>query len=175
MKQRRLIMRASILFVIAAALGYTFYSNFFADHSVAKAGNDSVNFVLHDLEGERLELDELKGKGVFLNFWGTYCRPCEKEMPVMENLYQEYKEKGVEIVAVNVSEPELTVERFVSRYKLSFPVAIDKGMKVSDAYGINPLPTTILIDEQGTIVHVHQGGMTDKMVREFMEKIVPAS
>ncbi|WP_100407145.1 thiol-disulfide oxidoreductase ResA [Bacillus solitudinis] len=175
MKQKRLFMRTTILAIIAVALGYTFYSNFIADHSVAQAGNDSVNFVLKDLEGERIELNDLQGKGVFLNFWGTYCPPCEKEMPYMESLYSEYKEKGVEIVAVNVNEPELTVQRFVERYSLSFPVVIDKGMKVSDAYGISPLPTTILIDEQGTIVHVHKGGMTEQMVKDFMEKIIPGS
>ncbi|NEU31045.1 thiol-disulfide oxidoreductase ResA [bacterium LRH843] len=175
MRKRRLIMRTSILTVIALALAYTFYANFFADRSVAKAGNDAVNFVLNDLEGERIELKEFEGKGVFLNFWGTYCPPCEKEMPVMEELYPTYKEQGVEIVAVNVNEPALTVDRFVKRYDLTFPIAIDKGMNVSDAYGISPLPTTVLIDEHGTIVHVHTGGMTEKMVQDFMERIKPGT
>lgn len=175
MKQKRLIMRTSILTVIALALAYTFYSNFVADRSVAKAGDKSVNFVLNDLDGERIELEGLQGKGVFVNFWGTYCPPCEKEMPIMEDLYAEYKDQGVEIVAVNVNEPELTVERFVDRYGLSFPVVIDKGMNVSDAYGISPLPTTVLIDEHGTIVHVHTGGMTEPMIRDFMERIKPGT
>ncbi|MFC0559810.1 thiol-disulfide oxidoreductase ResA [Halalkalibacter alkalisediminis] len=175
MKQKRLIMRSSILAVIAIALAYTFYSNFIADRSVAKAGEASVNFVLNDLKGERIELEGLKGKGVFLNFWGTYCPPCVKEMPIMEELYTEYKEKGVEIIAVNAAEPGLTVERFAERYGLTFPIAIDKGRDVIDAYGISPLPTTILIDEHGTIVRVHQGGMTEQMVRDFMEEIKPGT
>ncbi|ARK30242.1 thiol-disulfide oxidoreductase ResA [Halalkalibacter krulwichiae] len=175
MKQKRLIMRSSILAIIAIALAYTFYSNFIADRSVAKAGELSVNFVLNDLEGQRIELEDLKGKGVFLNFWGTYCPPCVKEMPIMEDLYNEYQEKGVEIIAVNAAEPSLTVERFVDRHGLTFPIAIDKGRDVIDAYGISPLPTTILIDEHGTIVRVHQGGMTDQMVRDFMEEIKPGT
>ncbi|MCM3762938.1 thiol-disulfide oxidoreductase ResA [Alkalihalobacillus oceani] len=175
MKRRRLVMRTSILAIIAIALAYTFYSNFFADRSVAKAGEGSVNFVLTDLNGERIELEDWKGKGVFLNFWGTYCPPCVKEMPVMEELYDEYRAQGVEILAVNAAEPELTVQRFVDRYSLTFPIAIDKGRNVIDAYGISPLPTTVLIDEHGTIVHVHQGGMTEEMVRDFMERIKPAT
>ncbi|GAE35863.1 thiol-disulfide oxidoreductase ResA [Halalkalibacter akibai] len=173
MKQKRLVMRSSILAVIAIALAYTFYSNFIADRSVAKAGDLSVNFVLHDLEGERIELEDLKGKGVFLNFWGTYCPPCVKEMPIMEELYAEYKHKGVEIIAVNAAEPGLTVQRFAERHGLTFPIAIDTKRNVIDAYGISPLPTTILINEHGTIVRVHQGGMTEQMVRNFMEEIKP--
>jgi len=168
-------MRTSILTIIGIALAYTFYSNFFADRSVAQAGNDSVNFVLNDLEGERIELENLKGKGVFLNFWGTYCPPCVEEMPIMQELYADYKEKGVEIIAVNAAEPSLTVERFAERYGLTFPIAIDKGRNVIDAYGISPLPTTILIDEHGEIVRVHQGGMTEEMVHDFMEEIKPGT
>ncbi|KHF38881.1 thiol-disulfide oxidoreductase ResA [Halalkalibacter okhensis] len=175
MKQKRLIMRSSILAIIALALAYTFYSNFMADRSVAKAGDLSVNFVLHDLEGERIELEEFKGKGVFLNFWGTYCPPCVKEMPIMEELYAEYKEKGVEIIAVNANEPKLTVERFANRHGLTFPIAIDNGLNVIEAYGIRPLPTTVLIDENGVIVRVFTGGMTEQMVRDFMEEIKPGT
>ncbi|BAB05296.1 thiol-disulfide oxidoreductase ResA [Halalkalibacterium halodurans] len=172
-KRKRFWMRLSILAVISVALGYTFYSNFFADRSLARAGEQAVNFVLEDLEGESIELRELEGKGVFLNFWGTYCPPCEREMPHMEKLYGEYKEQGVEIIAVNANEPELTVQRFVDRYGLSFPIVIDKGLNVIDAYGIRPLPTTILINEHGEIVKVHTGGMTEQMVEEFMELIKP--
>ncbi|WP_096201019.1 thiol-disulfide oxidoreductase ResA [Bacillus sp. FJAT-45350] len=175
MKQKRLIVRTSILAVIAIALGYTFYSNFFADRSTVRVGDEAVNFVLTDLNGERIELAELRGNGVFLNFWGTYCPPCEREMPYMENLYNVYKDKGVEIIAVNVDEPELTVRTFVDRYKLTFPIVIDKGRNVLDAYGVSPLPTTLLIDEYGEVQKVHIGGMTERQVEDFMELIVPKS
>ncbi|WP_332697337.1 thiol-disulfide oxidoreductase ResA [Halalkalibacter lacteus] len=175
MKQKRLIVRSSILVVIGIALAYTFYANFIADHSVAQAGDYSINFVLNDLEGERIELEGMKGKGVFLNFWGTYCPPCVKEMPIMEELYTEYKDQGVEIVAINANETELQVENFANRLGLTFPIAIDKGRNVIDAYGIKPLPTTILIDEHGVIVRVFSGGMTEQMVRDFMEEIKPGT
>ena len=175
MKQKRLIMRTGILLVIFLALGYTFYSNFFADTASVRAGDEAINFVLTDLDGNRIELAELRGQGVFLNFWGTYCPPCEREMPYMEELYHEYHPKGVKIIAVNVNEPDLTVRAFSNRHKLTFPIAIDKGMNVSDAYGINPLPTTMLINEHGEVVKVHIGGMTKEQVRAFMEEITPTS
>ncbi len=168
-------MRTSILAVIAIALAYTFYSNFIADHSVARAGNDAINFAVVDLEGERIELEDYKGKGVFLNFWGTYCPPCVEEMPVMEDLYREYKEQGVEIIAVNANETDVVVKQFANRLNLTFPIAIDKGRQIIDAYGIRPLPTTILIDEHGEIVKVHTGGMREAQVREFLEQIKPGT
>ncbi|WP_062046716.1 thiol-disulfide oxidoreductase ResA [Bacillus sp. JCM 19034] len=173
MKQKRLVMRTIVLVIIGAALAYTFYSQFFMDKSIAKVGDESINFALTDLNGERVELSDFEGKGVFLNFWGTFCPPCEKEMPIMEELYDEYKEKGVEIIAVNVNEPKLTVERFASRYNLTFPIVIDKGRSVTNAYGVHPLPTTILINEHGFVEQVFEGGMTESMVRDFMERIIP--
>ncbi|SDJ13130.1 AhpC/TSA family protein [Alteribacillus bidgolensis] len=84
-------------------------------------GDIEPNFQLETLEGETVELNDYRGQSVFLNFWGTYYPPCEEEMPYMENQYQEYKDKGVEILAVNVGESELAVERFVDRHPLSFP------------------------------------------------------
>ncbi len=149
LKKRRLIIRSCILALITVALGYTFYFSFSDDFSLAQTGDASINFVLENLEGERIELDELSGKGVFLNFWGTFCKECVEEMPIMDELYQEYKDKDVELIAINVDESELAVKRFIERLDVSFPVVIDKGLNVTKAYGINPLPTTVLIDKSG--------------------------
>ncbi len=166
-------MRSTLLLIMLIAIGYTFYYIYIADHSVAKAGNEAVNFVLEDLEGERIELAEYEGKGVFINFWGTYCPPCVREMPIMEELYHEYKDQGIEIIAINADEPKLTVERFASRLDLTFPIVIDEKTNVIEAYGIRPLPTTVLVDENGTIVRVFSGALTEEVIREFMEEIKP--
>lgn len=174
-KQRRLIVRIAVLSVIAIALAYTFYSNFIQDKAVVRVGEEAVNFALTDLEGNRIELADLKGKGVFLNFWGTYCPPCKKEMPLMEEVYQEYKDQGIEMIAVNVNEPELTVKRFVERYQLTFPVVMDKGDNVTKAYGIGPLPATYLIDEHGKLIREPIiRGMSKEDIIEFVELIKPS-
>jgi peroxiredoxin len=173
MKRKRLIIRSAILLAIVIAVSLTLYFNFVKDHSIAQAGNATIDFTLKDLDDESHQLSDYEGKGVMLNFWGTYCPPCEREMPYMESLYQEYKEKGVEILAVNVNEAPLAVNTFVNRYDLSFPVLLDKNMQVTEAYGIVPLPTTILINESGMITNVHQGEMNEAMINEFLESIVP--
>jgi peroxiredoxin len=173
MKQKRLITRIVILTLLFATIGYTFYFGYFNERSNVQAGDKSVNFILEELDGSRIELSDLRGKGVFLNFWGTYCPECVKEMPLMEEMYQVYSNEGIELIAINAGETELSVQRFVKRFNLSFPVVIDKGKDVYDAYGVNPLPSTVLIDEYGDIVDVYTGPLTEDIIKEFMEQIKP--
>src|SRR5690625_7876897 len=86
-----------------------------------------------------------------LNFWGTWCAPCREEMPYMESLYPEYKEKGVQIVAVNLDQSELKVDQFIEEFNLTFPVPHDVRDEVRELYGIGPLPSTVFINPEGII------------------------
>ncbi|TYR82547.1 thiol-disulfide oxidoreductase ResA [Priestia megaterium] len=173
MKKRRLIIRTTILAVLLCAIGYTLYAQFFTGNQKVSVGDQAPNFVLTDLQGKEHQLSDYRGKGVFLNFWGTWCKPCEKEMPVMEQQYAKYKQEGVEILAANVGETNVAVQQFVNRYKLSFPIVIDKDSQVLQAYGVDPLPTTFLIDKDGKIVDVFIGGLDEKKINDYMEMIKP--
>ncbi|MBM7630974.1 thiol-disulfide oxidoreductase ResA [Geomicrobium sediminis] len=140
-KKHRLMMRTSILLIIAFAVGYVFYTNFIQEETqIISVGDQAPNFALQNLEGERVELEDYKGEGIFLNFWETYCPPCEEEMPYMEAEHKEYEDKEVEILAVNVGESELTVDRFVKRHELTFPILLDQNRDVLNAYGVTYLP-----------------------------------
>ncbi|MDZ5471154.1 thiol-disulfide oxidoreductase ResA (plasmid) [Bacillus sp. 31A1R] len=175
MKKQRLVMRTVILILLAAAVGYTLYANFTKDEveRVAK-GKIAPDFVLTDLNGQKHRLSDYEGKGVFLNFWATWCKPCEREMPYMNNQYQNYKDQGVEIIAVNVAESDVAVKEFANRYQLQFPIVIDKDQQVMTAYGVNPLPITFLIDKNGEVVDVHRGEIpTEELLIELLEKIKP--
>lgn len=166
-------MRSTILVLLLAALTYTIYTNFFHTRALVNVGDTAPDFALKDLEGNTFQLSDYRGKGVFLNFWGTWCPPCEKEMPYMENQYQFYQDKGVEIIAVNIQETDVAVRSFRDRYGLTFPIPIDKTGQVRQAYGIKPIPTTFLIDENGEVVKIITTGMTERMVQESMELILP--
>lgn len=173
-KRKRWFFRASLLSAIAMVLGYVFYTNVTGNEYVAiQEGSTAPNFQLETLEGKTVELEDYRGQGVFLNFWGTYCPPCEEEMPYMDNQYQVFKDRGVEILAVDVGESNLAVERFVSRHDLSYPILMDREQDVLDLYGIGPLPTTLLIDKEGTVVHINTGGMTEETIQQYMERIEP--
>ncbi|ECO1678123.1 thiol-disulfide oxidoreductase, partial [Listeria monocytogenes] len=97
-----------------------------------QAGDQAPDFVLENMEGNKVQLSELKGKGVFLNFWGTWCKPCEKEMPFMERQYNYFKNQGVEVLAVNIGESDVAIETFAKRYGLTFPILKDKKSVVTE-------------------------------------------
>ena len=101
---------------------------------------------------KHMSLSELKGQVVFLNFWATWCGPCRDEMPSMEALYNRFKDRGLEILAVNSMERSDEVVEFMQSYGLSFPTVLDTDGIVTRAYGISAIPTSYLIDREGNIV-----------------------
>ena len=94
-------------------------------------------------------------------------------MPYMNELYPEYKEKGVEIIALDADETEIAVKNFVKQYDLKFPVAIDKGTKIIGTYGVGPLPTSFLIDKDGKVVEQIIGEQTKEQLEGYLKKITP--
>ncbi len=94
-------------------------------------------------------------------------------MPYMNNQYEQFKDEGVQVLAVNVGETDLAVNKFSERYDLAFPIVIDKDGQVQSAYGINPLPATFLIDKDGKVVKYITGEMTEETIKNYMEQIKP--
>ncbi|MEH7086201.1 thiol-disulfide oxidoreductase ResA [Neobacillus drentensis] len=174
MKKRRLVMRSVILLLLGAAVVYTLYANFTKDTKQKVAvGAQAPDFALVDMQGKKHKLSDYRGQGVFLNFWGTWCPPCKKEMPYINNQYHQYKDKGVQVLTVDIQESELAVNQFAERLKLDFPIMIDTDKEVMNTYGIDPLPATFLINKNGEVVDYYTGELTEEKVREFMEKIKP--
>jgi peroxiredoxin len=174
MKKQRTIVRSIIMLILGTAVIYTLYANFTKDenHKIEK-GKPAPDFALIDLEGKKHKLSDYKGQGVFLNFWATWCEPCKKEMPYINNQYHQFKDQGVQVLTVNVGESKLSVGKFAERYQLDIPIVLDKESQVMNAYGIDPLPITFLINKEGNVVNTHIGELTEAMIKEFMEQIKP--
>ncbi|MPZ76669.1 MAG: redoxin domain-containing protein [Deltaproteobacteria bacterium] len=107
------------------------------------------DFTLPNFAGKKLSLKDFRGKIVFLNFWATWCVPCREEMPAMEKLYLEFKDKNFVILAVNVKDRKQDAVNFVKELRLSYPIAIDPEGQVGLLYGAWGLPTTYLIGPKG--------------------------
>ena len=110
------------------------------------------DFTLPDAAGRKVSLKDFRGKVVFLNFWATWCESCREEMPSMERLYQEFKSKGLEIVAVNVKDKRPAALAFVKELKLNYPVLLDADGDVGLLYGSFGLPVTYLVDRKGVLL-----------------------
>jgi len=110
---------------------------------VSAAQGSAPDFTLNDINGKKVNLSEFKGKAVLLNFWATWCGPCRAEMPSLNNLYNEYKDKDFVVLAVSVDTSEKPVKSFARELKLTFPILMDKDKAVSfDEYAVLGLPTT---------------------------------
>lgn len=174
MKKKRLLLRASILLLLIAASVYTIYESITTKQDEqAQIGQKAPDFVLVDQNGVQQKLSNFKGQGVFLNFWATWCKPCENEMPSINKQYTRDKRKDVQVLSVNVGESSLAVNRFIEQYDLSFPIMIDTEELVQEAYRINPLPVTFLIDKEGFIIDIYTGELTESKIQELMGKIKP--
>jgi peroxiredoxin len=114
-----------------------------------KEKTPTPDFTLPNPDGKKVSLKDFRGKVIFLNFWATWCVPCREEMPAMEKLYQEYKNRNFVVLAVNVKDRKQDAVNFMKELKLSYPMVIDLDAKVGLLYGAWGLPTTYLIGPQG--------------------------
>jgi peroxiredoxin len=129
------------------------------------------DFKLSDLSGKEISLNDYKGKKIFLNFWASWCGPCQKEMPDIQKLYEETKNSNLIILAVNLGDDKYTVEKFIENNKYTFPVLINEDTSVADKYNVVSIPTSFFIDENGNIVYTHTGLMTIEDMKIYIDKL----
>ncbi|CAM5181136.1 Peroxiredoxin OS=Ureibacillus acetophenoni OX=614649 GN=SAMN05877842_10426 PE=4 SV=1 [Ureibacillus acetophenoni] len=173
-KRKRSIVRGIILVLLVVAFGYTIYSSFTKDKvEVLQNGDQAPDFQLVGLDGKTYRLSDFKGEGVFLNFWGTWCEPCKREMPAMDRQYDVYKDQGVNLLTINIAQSEFEVESFLRDLGVDFPTAIDTTKDVMTTYNIVPLPTTILISPEGKVKDIITGEMSEADIVSYMESIKP--
>ncbi|TFZ41350.1 TlpA family protein disulfide reductase [Soehngenia longivitae] len=137
------------------------------DEPELEAKDPAIDFTLKDLEGNDVSLSDFEGKIVLLNFWATWCKFCDIEMPDLEKLYTE--NEGILVLGVNVGEDIDLVKEYVDEKNLSFPIVLDETTEIASDYLVSGLPTTYFIDENGMIYGVFPGMMTYDMMTGFLE------
>lgn len=113
---------------------------------------EAIDFTLKDLDNKRVSLRNYRGKIVMLNFWATWCTPCRLEMPSMEKLSRQFKDKGFVVLAVAAGEKAEGVTAFVKEYHITFPALLDTDQEVTEEYKVWALPTTYFINAEGKII-----------------------
>ena len=127
-------------------------------------GDPAPDFTLQDLEGKEHTLSALKGKKVvMLDFWATWCNICKREMPVLESVYKEYREKGVEFYGIALDEKVKLIKKIIADKGVTYPILLDKGAKVAtEVYQLaGPIPLKVVVDCEGVIRYTHVGDYPD--------------
>jgi len=123
--------------------------------------SQAPNFTLPDLNGKKVELKSLLGKGpVFIHFWATWCKPCLEELPYLDKMGQTYKDKGLVMVAVSIDDPKTVnkVKSLIKSRRYKFLVLLDTAQEVANLYHVQDvIPTDLLIDAKGNIRKMHTG------------------
>jgi thiol-disulfide isomerase/thioredoxin len=130
-----------------------------------------ADFEVTKRNGETLKLSDLKGKIVFLNFWATWCPPCQAEMPSIERLYKQFKDTDLEILAVSIGENAETVNDFLTQTPYSFPIALNPDGRLGALYA-RSIPSTYIINKDGTVIAAKIGAQewdTEKIISVFTQ------
>lgn len=170
-KKKRFIYRISVLSILAAMVFYAAYLsiNGKPETAMTSQGKQAPNFAGETVADDMLVLsNELEGK-TLINFWGSWCEPCKREMPALENAHSQYKEDGFKVISINLGQSVFVTKQFIDQYKLTFPVMIDQDGSIKEAYRINKLPASFLVDENGVIEQVHEGELSEEMLEGWID------
>jgi cytochrome c biogenesis protein CcmG/thiol:disulfide interchange protein DsbE len=107
--------------------------------------------------GEAVQLEQLRGKVVYLDFWASWCGPCRQSLPFMEQLHREFGPAGLAVVAVNVDETPADGLRFLQRFPVGYAVVGDARGAIATRYDVRDMPSSYLIDRRGVVREVHRG------------------
>lgn len=144
------------------------------DSAAAPAGPalnaPAPEFELLTLDGQPLRLSASTGKIRVLNFWATWCGPCQEEMPLLQETQERYGEQ-VTVLAVNNDETEQKVRTFVEESDLRLVVLLDPGAKITELYRVRGFPTTIFIDEKGVIRYQHLGALNGDTLQGYLDEL----
>ncbi|HVP39926.1 MAG TPA: redoxin family protein [Candidatus Saccharimonadales bacterium] len=136
----------------------------------ALIGKPKIGFTLPDLAGKQRSLDDFKGRVVLLDFWASWCGPCRMEMPSIQKLHQEFKGKGLVVLAVNQGEEAERAGAFLKQNGYTFTALLDAGGTVGQQYGAAGIPTVAVIDRKGTIVAHFVGVRPEEELRAALAK-----
>ena len=111
----------------------------------------SPDFEITLLNGKQFKLSEHKGETILLNFWASYCKPCQWEMPAFEKIWLKYQNQNILIVGIALSDTKTNIDKFLEEVNVTYPIAIDDQHEIGDLFQITSLPTTIIINSEGIV------------------------
>ena len=139
-------------------------------------GDEAPAFSAPGLTGGTVSLASYRGKVVYLDFWASWCGPCAKSLPALDQLRREFAPGDFQIVAVNLDRNPAVAARFLKQRPVGYPSAIDPKGSLPGAFGVEAMPTSFLIDREGVVQYVHRGFRDTDVdpLRKQIQKLVAA-
>lgn len=128
---------------------------------------------LTDLNGAPIRLADLRGKAVWINFWASWCPPCQFETPTIRAIDQRYHDRGLVIVAIQVQQTVEDGQAYAARYDLKYTIGADVTGAIFHAYKVFALPTQFFIDPNGVVRQVVNGPLDEARAAQMVESILP--
>lgn len=132
---------------------------------------DAPDITLTAISGKTMRIADLKGQVVLLDFWASWCIPCRKSFPEVDALHRELQPKGLAVIAVNVDEQQKNAYTFLEKYPHTMTIAFDPKGAVAEAFKLEAMPSTMIVDRSGHIRFSHQG-YTEKTIGQFRSEVL---
>ncbi|MCS1350599.1 thiol-disulfide oxidoreductase ResA [Mechercharimyces sp. CAU 1602] len=172
-KETRFWVRRITFVILIVMVGFAIYLTLEqGKEKELQVGEQAPEIQLESLTGEQVKLSDLRGKYVLLNFWATWCDPCEAEMPDLERVSQQYKDEDVVVVGVNIAESKVTVASFARQHELTFPLWLDSKRIAMDDYHVGNLPASFFISPEGEIQRKYEGAMTEAQMQMWIHDMM---
>lgn len=153
-------------------IGYRIWPQGAAAFGVASANAPSPSFQLTSIDGSSLSSDALRGKVVLVNFWATWCPPCQFEMPGFQSVYDSRKDRGFVVLGIATDGDRELVGRFLAEHHITYPMAMASGSVVQSFGGVNVLPTSFLIDRSGRIRNEVRGVFASVALEQAVDHLL---
>jgi peroxiredoxin len=125
--------------------------------SQGTAPKPAPDFSLPARDGGVVQLSELKGQVVMINFWATWCGPCRQEMPLLEQIHAKYEPLGFTLLGVNVEPDSAAATTWLKGVPVTFPILFDAQNAVAEQFGVMGMPSSVFVDREGRVRYVHRG------------------
>lgn len=142
---------------------------------LAGTATDGSAVALTDLDGRTIRLADLRGRGVWLNFWASWCPPCQAETPTLRTMDEKYRSRGLTLIAIQVQQTIEDGQAYAAKYGLHYTIGADVSAAVFRTYRVYALPTQFFIDPDGVIRAVVNGPLDETSASRLVEAILPAT
>jgi cytochrome c biogenesis protein CcmG/thiol:disulfide interchange protein DsbE len=172
--RRRLSVGSIVLLVGIALTALVFGIALARQNQTQPTSGAAPDFTLTMMDGGQLRLSDQQGKIVIVNFWASWCIPCRNEAPILQTIWEQYRNRGVVVVGVAYTDTESGAREFIQQYGQTYPNGLDIGTRISDQYNITGVPETFIIDQDGNVTEfiiseVNEAGLRttlDNMLEE---------